>query len=115
MYLFADRKKAAFYEVMDPLELRQRVTMANSFPSYLFVLAQKTGEKSVFQTIPQQSDYEHIVWNRKESGDHPEYRPGKLLKVKRRLLDSFTRLTRDIGNGNPEHIRRTDLNLARRK
>jgi hypothetical protein len=115
MYLYADRKEAAFYEVTDPLALKQRVTMANAFPSYLFVLAQKTEEKIVFQTIPQQSDYEHIVWNNKGTGDHPERRPGKFLKVKRKLLDLYFRHTRDIGNGNPQHIRRIDLNLVPRE
>jgi hypothetical protein len=115
MYLYADRKKAAFYEVKDPLALKQRVIMANSFPSYLFVLAQKTGEKSVFQTIPQQSDYEYIVWSRKETGKDPGPGPGKFLKVKRRILDAYFRHTREMGNSNPRHIIHTDLNLTRRK
>ena len=115
MYLFADRKKTTFYEVLDPLVLKHRVIMANASPSYLFVLAQKTSEKEVFETVPQQSDYEHIVWNRDASvtaGDQRKQKISRLVKVKRILADGYLRRVRAMGNSNPQYIRKTELDLT---
>jgi len=115
MYLFADRKKTTFYEVLDPLVLKQRVIMANASPSYLFVLAQKTAEKEVFETVPQQSDYEHIVWNRDASetaGDQGRQKISRIVKLKRILADAYRRRIRAMGNSDPQHIRKTDLDLT---
>jgi len=115
MYLYADCKGASFYEVLDPLELKQRVTMANSSPSYLFILAQKTEEKEVFKVVPQQSDYEHIVWSDSTSGiasDQVKPRNTKLAKLKGKWTDLYHRLVRPMGNSNPQSVRRIDLDLS---
>lgn len=64
MYFYIDDKngKTPVFEVLDPNSIGSRITMQNSFPSYLFVIAQKVEEKEIFKQIPQQSDYENIVW-----------------------------------------------------
>jgi len=62
MFFFIDKKGTPIYELLDPLDLRTRSTMVNSAPTYLFIIAQKTEEKVVFEKTPQQSDYEGIGW-----------------------------------------------------
>lgn len=54
------------YSVKDPNDVKHRVTLVNSFPSYLFVIAQKTEVKNIFSLYPQQSDYQHLVWENKK-------------------------------------------------
>lgn len=112
MYLYVDRKRAAFYEVLDPLDLKQRVTMANASPSYLFILAQKTEEKEVFKIVPQQSDYEHIVWTQDKSARteaQAKAKNTKFAKLYRLLKDRYLRLLRPMGNSNPRSVRKIDL------
>ena len=115
MYLYADRKGASFYEVLDPMDLKQRVTMANSYPSYLFILAQKTEEKEVFKVVPQQSDYEHIAWSKATSGiasDQVKQANTKLAKLKGKWIDLYHRQLRPMGNSNPQSVRKIDLDLS---
>jgi hypothetical protein len=115
MYLFEDHRKASFYEVLDPLVLKQRVIMANATPSYLFVLARKIAKKEVFDTVPQQSDYEHIVWNSEATGQaavQGKKRISRVTKVTRILMDRYRRRFRPMGNGNPQFIRKIDLTLS---
>lgn len=69
MYFFIEGKESEIYEVSDPLAVNQRVTMVNSSPSYLFVIAQKTEEKELFEQTPMQSDYENISWQNKTSAE----------------------------------------------
>lgn len=112
MYLYADNKKASFYEVLDPLELKKRVIMANSSPSYLFILAQKTEDKEVFKAFPQQSDYEHIVWNQGASdqiSDQKKVSNSKVAKLKRIGTDIYHRHIRPMGNSNPHSVRKIKL------
>jgi len=46
-----------WFEVRDPAEIRDRVTLLNHKPVSLFVLAQKKARAVLFRTTPQQSDY----------------------------------------------------------
>ena len=112
MYLFVDRKRAAFYEVLDPLDLKQRVTMANASPSYLFILAQKTEEKEVFKVVPQQSDYEHIVWTQNTPATteaRTKAKKTKFSKLYRLMKDMYLRQLRPMGNSDPRSVRKIDL------
>jgi len=112
MYLYADHKKAAFYEVLDPLELKRRVIMANSSPSYLFIMAQKTEDKEVFKVVPQQSDYEHMVWNQTTPGlisNQKKQSNSKVAKLSRLLTDICQRHIRSMGNSNPQSVRKIKL------
>jgi hypothetical protein len=51
-----------WYEVSDPKVMRSRVSLINSIPLFLVVIAEKTAEKPIFATTPQQSDYA-AVWS----------------------------------------------------
>ncbi|MFC4721193.1 hypothetical protein ACFO5O_02585 [Geojedonia litorea] len=89
MYFFIDRKKSPIYEIRDPLELKHRVTMVNSFPSYLFVIAQKVEEKELFKKTPQQSDYEHVVWKGEDYKIHEETKKEIKFKLIKKIIPKF--------------------------
>jgi len=115
MYLYRDRKGTSFYEVHDPLDLQQRVIMANSEASFLFVLAQKRVAKELFVTTPQQSDYEHIVWNNRPGGSSPgkgRKRSSKFGKIQRQMANLFRRHLRQMGDSNPAFVRKIKLDLS---
>ncbi|MDF1573641.1 MAG: hypothetical protein P1P86_00415 [Bacteroidales bacterium] len=116
MYLYRDRKGASIYEVLDPLVLRQRVIMANSEASYLFVIAQKRKEKELFKIVAQQSDYEHIVWEGNAAGfppsgegRQPNSKTGKLM---RQMVNLYNRHMRDMGDSNPQFVRKIQIDLS---
>jgi hypothetical protein len=117
MYFFTSNKGATLYEIKDPLEVKQRITMINAFPSYLFVIAQKVEEKKVFETIPQQSDYEHILW--KEKSRRSKLKSSKIIQsiVSSKLyfpikkILNIYKLTRPIGKSNSDFIRKADKSV----
>lgn len=56
---------ARWYEVKDPVEVKSRVMLVNSKPTYLFIIAQKAGEADIFRNSPYQSDYA-ATWQKGE-------------------------------------------------
>jgi SAM-dependent methyltransferase len=46
-----------WYEVRDPADVRQRVTLVNRHPTFLMVQSRKTASVPLFERFPQQSDY----------------------------------------------------------
>lgn len=84
MYFYINHKRASIYEISDPNEVGQRITLRNCFPSYLFVIAQKMEDKELFTTTPQQSDYENISWKKKENSSTTS--KNILLKTIRKII-----------------------------
>lgn len=123
MYLYVHRKCASIFEVSDPFRVKQRITMINSFPSYLFIIAQKINNVEVFSQFPQQSDYEHISWKDKiqESstpkemsvnsmiGLMPEFIQTVAFKLYR-YLQAFL-IFRQIGISNSRYFRKVKVNI----
>lgn len=66
MVMFKDYWAARWYEVSDPAELRERVTIVNSTPTYLGIIARRVALVSPFTAPPQQSDYA-TVWRGDET------------------------------------------------
>ncbi|WP_207495319.1 hypothetical protein [Aridibaculum aurantiacum] len=62
MLFYIDKKGATVYEVSDPNEVKSRVLLSNTSPSYLFIIAQRVTKKEIFSRPPLQSDYENISW-----------------------------------------------------
>jgi hypothetical protein len=63
---FEDRAKSIWYSVKSPLEVGGRVTLSNSVPVFLLVVAKKVARTTIFETTPQQSDYVSI-WHDKSA------------------------------------------------
>ncbi|MBX3291372.1 MAG: hypothetical protein KF881_00610 [Acidobacteria bacterium] len=64
MMAFEETSDPKWYDVADPDAVRSRVTIINSVPTLLLLIAKKTSEADVFRT-PQQSDY-LAAWNSEE-------------------------------------------------
>ena len=73
MIIFEDRSNPAWYCVNSPDSVKARVTLRNSRPAYLFIIAKKISSVEPFDTEPQQSDYV-AAWTR-ETG--AESKPGE--------------------------------------
>ena len=103
MYFFLDDASTSFYAVKDPAEVRERVILNNTSPSYLFVMAKKLSAAPIFSRTPQQSDYENIVWKKeKMSRKLQKYIPKPLRKLPRplkKLLDSVSLISNPLGTG----------------
>jgi hypothetical protein len=52
-----DWRDDQWYEVRDPEELKNRVTLLNRYPTYMLIQARKKADVSLFSPVPQQSDY----------------------------------------------------------
>lgn len=50
-----------WYEVSDPSKLRSRVELMNGHRTHIFVQAKRLRESPIFETYPQQADYE-VMW-----------------------------------------------------
>lgn len=65
-----------WYSVSDPNEVRQRVTLCNSKPTYIMTIARKVASVEIFATPPLQSDYsatwEQIERKRAEADLNPQ-------------------------------------------
>ncbi|MGI8438572.1 MAG: class I SAM-dependent methyltransferase [Chthoniobacterales bacterium] len=71
--------------VRDPVEFGGRVEIQNNRPTYLFVLARKTDERSLFCRAPQQSDYV-ARWEQHQS---PNHRPAASPSFRNWLRNHF--------------------------
>jgi hypothetical protein len=112
MFFFIDDKNTSFYEVKDPLEVRERVILNNAYPSYLFIWAQKETSKEIFKITPQQSDYQHIVWKKEKIAKKVErFIPKPLRKLPRPLqkfYDALTILKNQTGTADKRFFKKID-------
>lgn len=93
MIAFEDKANAGWYRVKSPRAVGGRVTLTNSVPVYLLVMAKKVAEVPVFQSSPQQSDYVPM-WGAQEGGPRPQGRAAFLDLAKKRVPAPGKRLAR---------------------
>lgn len=84
LLFFIDKPGADWFEVKDADQVRERVTLYNSHPSYLFVVAKRTMEKNIFEVAPQQSDYQNMLWKSGHASVAPE-KAGLIARALRRM------------------------------
>lgn len=120
MYFYVSQGDTSFYEVADPLQVKERVVMINSYPSYLFVIAKKEKTKELFEVSPQQSDYEHNVWGKKKvfgsAKGAPQWRV-KLARIKRKLKklkQNYTLISEVSGLNNPSYIKKVEIDIRKK-
>ncbi len=70
MIAFEEKGDPTWYSVKSPFEISGRVTLSNSFPVHLLVIAKRLDRRPIFQTSPQQSDYVSI-WSSSELASAP--------------------------------------------
>ena len=117
MMAFEDTRNAVWYEVRSPHDVRERVTLQNSEPVYLCIIAERTADRPIFAHTPQQSDYV-VRWNGAEqpavaatAGPRPlPIRLAKLVlpfAVRQSIREAFTRPAPPIKPGfDPRFFRR---------
>jgi hypothetical protein len=66
MIAFEVSAKPVWYVVKSPREVTMRVTLSNSLPVYLLVIAERITRVPIFEHIPHQSDYVHL-WDRRRA------------------------------------------------
>ena len=110
MIFFIDDAHTSFYEVSDPLEVKERVILNNTQPSFLFVWAEKIATENIFSETPQQSDYEHLVWQgKKGAAKLKRFVPKPLRKLPRPLrkfLEAISLSKNQVGTGDKRFFRK---------
>lgn len=66
---FEDKPGTTWYAVKNPKDVNSRVSLVNSQPVYLLVLAKKISAAKIFKSTPQQSDYVAMWSNGREIGE----------------------------------------------
>ena len=83
----------AWYIAPDPEQVRMRVELCNSWPTYILTLARRVAIAEIFAQSPQQSDYV-AMW--KGEGDAHPPRPQRSARLRRFLPISVKRAVRDL-------------------
>lgn len=110
MYFFIDGKYTNFYEVANPQKVHDRVILANSYPSYLFILAEKVSADNGIELCAQQSDYQNITWNTKGDTD----KKNRLRYLNRKFIQfrSLMAIFHPLGTSNRKHYKKIKLNVS---
>lgn len=122
MWLFFPNNQSPVFEVSDPAEVRDRVKLKNSEETFLFYIAERLNDKPIFQKIPQQSDYEQVLWDEKVKFESlkkgrkklglkryiPDFLILKCLSLRRAFLN-FKASQSPIGNGNTKYFKRVNF------
>lgn len=110
MIFFIDDAKTSFYEVSDPLAVKERVILTNTQPSFLFVWADKISNEDIFSETPQQSDYEHLIWQGKTGATKlKKFIPKplrKLPKPLRRFFETISLSRNQVGTGDKRFFKK---------
>lgn len=70
MIAFEETARPIWYAVKSPRDVAGRVTLSNSYPVYLLVIAKKVARRPIFARTPQQSDYV-ALWQTKHDAPKP--------------------------------------------
>jgi hypothetical protein len=66
-----DRPKSQWFLVKNPRDVSSRVTLCNSVPTLLLIVAKRIARRRIFATPPQQSDYT-VIWRKLSSATAKE-------------------------------------------
>jgi hypothetical protein len=81
--MYEDIPNAEWFAVRDPALLQRRVTLVNSQPTYIAVIAQRIARVPLFARPPQQSDYV-AMWQQTRRGGEVD-RPNRRGSIRRGL------------------------------
>jgi hypothetical protein len=114
-----------WYEVASPHVVKRRVTLSNSLPTYLMIIAQKVGDTENVHLRPMQSDYQ-LIWEVYDSikNDVPitkesvllfyyrKYVPESLKSIVRKVLGRSNETLKNVdglGNVNPTFFKKMKI------
>jgi hypothetical protein len=84
-----ERDKPAWYAIKSPREVADRVTLTNTFPVHLLVIARRIASRPIFAQPPQQSDYTAIWTGDGSAGLEDRQQPSKMplpLRIAKAIL-----------------------------
>jgi hypothetical protein len=119
---YPDGTCSDWYEVVDPQQVKNRVMLTNSNPTYMMVLAEKISEEEIFAGSPQQSDYE-VLWSIKQSITenkkreeesrikflYRKFTPKRVKILLHNIYDLFTKekvVNEDLGKIDDKHFKK---------
>ncbi len=85
MILFVDEPNTTFYSIADTSVEYPRVQFTNQKPVYIYVVAQKITEKTIFENAPLQMDYAAMKWR----GNRPKKVALKNKKKKQLFASTY--------------------------
>lgn len=114
-----------WYAIENPQHVKKRVTLSNSFPAYIMVIAEKIADTEKIILQPMQSDYE-FVWDVYDSLSnntpigkekklmyyYRKYTPEILKSIVRRVAGRSSDVQKDIeglGKVNPSFFKKMDV------
>jgi hypothetical protein len=114
-----------WYEVVSPHVAKRRVTLSNSLPTYLMIIAQKVEDTEKINLQPMQSDYQ-LIWEVYDSieNDVPitkessllfyyrKYVPEVLKSIVRKVLGRSNETLKNVdglGKVNPSYFKKMDI------
>jgi len=112
-----------WYAVADPSTAKSRVTLVNSTPLTLFVIAEKINHQEIFKSSPYQSDYSTSWASAKRATETPASQrglkglyktvmPKRLRIIARNLYDAYSTEkleTQSLGSVNAEHFKKVNI------
>ncbi len=108
---FEDKRNTDWFSVRSPMSVRGRVTLTNSTPVYLLVIAKKVARRSIFETLPEQSDYV-TAWDQSAESSPNTVDKRALISIVKKympktLKSPLERILRRRRSGfNPRYFRR---------
>lgn len=103
-----------WYEVNDPKTVKRRVTLRNSQPTHIMIIAQKITDTETITLQPIQSDYE-MVWEvfSSQKNDIPIKHERKVIYYYRKYMPSFLKqVVRKFVGGSEVHRDLTGLGIV---
>jgi hypothetical protein len=110
IFFYTDRNNSTWFEVSDPNEVKERVILSNRFPSNLFVLAKKISQAEIFSITPQQSDYQHLLWEGKGNVNQVQNNQKK-ISFSTKITNMFSQvrgLFSPLGDGNNNFFKKVN-------
>lgn len=103
-----------WFEVKDPHRVKHRVTVTNSFPTSLFIVAEKIRETNSSELNPFQSDYSR-TWSAGEPaalmGAYRKWTPDFAKRLLRSIMGrtETQKYIKGLGNVNPGYFSKMDI------
>jgi SAM-dependent methyltransferase len=88
MVLTEVKSRSDWYEILDPDVIQRRLVLQSHGESYLMMIAEKLRPEAGIHVMPQQSDYENVLWEGQTLGGWNR-RMAMLNRIKRRVPVSW--------------------------
>ena len=98
VFLCSEKTSGVWHEIPDPASLRDRVEFSNQVPTFQLFIAEKIRADAGIRLLPQQSDYNDILWAQKTESwtAHGDARSNARLAFNRKVAELLPRPAADM-------------------